>query len=373
MADIPKNNLLDVAFFLFNRVKDSDFEYVYRGSFSQGMSKKILNLAESNVKKNVDQTSLRNRIYFIMIEGLQNVTKHGEDEINSGMFAIQKSKDKYFVTTGNIIKKESEMMLKPKLEQINLLEKDELNQLHKVMLITGEISEKGGAGLGLIEMARKSGNRLLYDFQPVDDKESFFYFRTEIPNQTQNQTNIPSINDQKSIDDIKKLHENLDDENILINFNGQFNRENILSLLSIIKGDMNTGVSSKKVYNVMVEMLQNISKHTNEVDEDKRNRGIFLLSKKDNEFIVTSGNFIDIKTADSFPEKIEYLNGLDSDGLHNLYDSILLQADTATEQKTGLGLIDIRMKSEKKLLYKISQVDYKHFFLTLQTSISDLE
>lgn len=123
----------------------------------------------------------------------------------------------------------------------------------------------------------------------------------------------------------------------------------------------------------MVEMLQNISKHTNEVDEDKRNRGIFLLSKKDNEFIVTSGNFIDIKTADSFPEKIEYLNGLDSDGLHNLYDSILLQADTATEQKTGLGLIDIRMKSEKKLLYKISQVDYKHFFLTLQTSISDLE
>ncbi len=376
MKEIPANNLLELAYDLFSRVKNSDFEYVYRGNFSQRMSKKILNLAETNVKNTVDQTSLRNRIYFIMVEGLQNVTKHGEESVdseNTGLFAIQKNKDKYFVTTGNIIKKENEILLRPKLEQINLLEKDELSHLHKEILISGEISDKGGAGLGLIEMARKSGNRLLYDFKPVDENETFFYFRTEIPNQTQNQTNIPSINDQRSIEDIKKLHDSLDKENILVNFNGQFNRENILSLLSIIRGDMNTGISSKKVYNVMVEMLQNISKHTNDIELEKQNRGVFFMSKKQTEFILTSGNYISVERTEALIKTFEFINSLNLKELHAYYDKILLEKDMVTENKTGLGLTDIRIKSEKLLKYKIKPINEKLNFFTLQTSITDID
>jgi hypothetical protein len=333
-------------------------------------------LAETNVKNTVDQTSLRNRIYFIMVEGLQNVTKHGEESVdseNTGLFAIQKNKDKYFVTTGNIIKKENEILLRPKLEQINLLEKDELSHLHKEILISGEISDKGGAGLGLIEMARKSGNRLLYDFKPVDENETFFYFRTEIPNQTQNQTNIPSINDQRSIEDIKKLHDSLDKENILVNFNGQFNRENILSLLSIIRGDMNAGISSKKVYNVMVEMLQNISKHTNDIELEKQNRGVFFMSKKQTEFILTSGNYISVERTEALIKTFEFINSLNLKELHAYYDKILLEKDMVTENKTGLGLTDIRIKSEKLLKYKIKPINEKLNFFTLQTSITDID
>ncbi len=376
MKKIPANNLLELAYDLFSRVKNSDFEYVYRGNFSQRMSKKILNLAETNVKNTVDQTSLRNRIYFIMVEGLQNVTKHGEESVdseNTGLFAIQKNKDKYFVTTGNIIKKENEILLRPKLEQINLLEKDELSHLHKEILISGEISDKGGAGLGLIEMARKSGNRLLYDFKPVDENETFFYFRTEIPNQTQNQTNIPSINDHRSIEDIKKLHDSLDKENILVNFNGQFNRENILSLLSIIRGDMNAGISSKKVYNVMVEMLQNISKHTNDIELEKQNRGVFFMSKKQTEFILTSGNYISVERTEALIKTFEFINSLNLKELHAYYDKILLEKDMVTENKTGLGLTDIRIKSEKLLKYKIKPINEKLNFFTLQTSITDID
>jgi len=376
MKKIPANNLLELAYDLFSRVKNSDFEYVYRGNFSQRMSKKILNLAETNVKNTVDQTSLRNRIYFIMVEGLQNVTKHGEESVdseNTGLFAIQKNKNKYFVTTGNIIKKENEILLRPKLEQINLLEKDELSHLHKEILISGEISDKGGAGLGLIEMARKSGNRLLYDFKPVDENETFFYFRTEIPNQTQNQTNIPSINDHRSIEDIKKLHDSLDKENILVNFNGQFNRENILSLLSIIRGDMNAGISSKKVYNVMVEMLQNISKHTNDIELEKQNRGVFFMSKKQTEFILTSGNYISVERTEALIKTFEFINSLNLKELHAYYDKILLEKDMVTENKTGLGLTDIRIKSEKLLKYKIKPINEKLNFFTLQTSITDID
>ena len=42
------------------------------------------------------------------------------------------------------------------------------------MLNDSELSAKGGAGLGLIEMAKKTGNRLDFDFIRLDEKYSYF-------------------------------------------------------------------------------------------------------------------------------------------------------------------------------------------------------
>ncbi len=370
---IPGNKLLELAYQLFSRIKDTDFEYIYKGGFSQKMSKKILALAESNVKKSVDRTAMRNRIYFIMIEGLQNVTKHQDNDTDSyeeeGMFAIQKNKDKYYVTTGNVINKDNELILRPKLEQINLLDKTQLKKVYKDILLNSELSEKGGAGLGLVEMARKSGNRLLYNFEPVDKDKSFFYFRTEIPNNASNDSSIPSINDEKSVNDIKEVEGRLNNENIVINFNGKFTRDNILSFLSIIKGHMTTTKSSKKVYNIMVEMLQNISKHTNDIEGDRKNRGIFFLSKKEDQLILTSGNYMQNSHVEYLKNKLKETNNKSLKELHKSYNDVLMDFATPDAQKTGLGFIDIRIKSEKQLNYNFKKIDDEVTFFALQTSI----
>ena len=42
------------------------------------------------------------------------------------------------------------------------------------------ISDKGGAGLGFIDIARKTGSPLEYHFEPLDDKNSFFLLKTSI-------------------------------------------------------------------------------------------------------------------------------------------------------------------------------------------------
>lgn len=369
-------NLVELAYQLFTRVKDSDFEYIYRGGFSQKISKNLLSLAETNVKKTAGRTDLKNRIYFVMVEGLQNITKHGDDkdtdeikDEETGMFAIQKQKGKYYITTGNIINKDSEKSLKPKLDQLNILEKNQLNKLRKDILVTGDLSEKGGAGLGLIEMARKSGKKLVYEFDPLDDKASFFYFRTEIQGeQSLYRESAPRIGDDKSIDDLKSLHKKLNDENVLINFNGKFNQENILSILSVIRGHMNVSSTSKKVYNIMVEMLQNISKHTNNIEDNIKNRGIFFLSKKEGDFILTSGNYIHNSDIESLTNSIDNVNNLSSDELYDRYNNVLLDM-TVSDKKTGLGFIDIRIKSEKRIVYYFKKIDENYSFFALQSTI----
>jgi hypothetical protein len=76
------------------------------------------------------------------------------------------------------------------------------NYQHEVLSASG-FSEKGGAGLGLIEMVRKSGNKLSYGFENINEKNSYFYFQTKITDISANiATNEISYNHQI----IKTIH-----------------------------------------------------------------------------------------------------------------------------------------------------------------------
>jgi hypothetical protein len=64
---------------------------------------------------------------------------------------------------------------------VNVLDKDGLKMLYKEVLSNEERSDKGGGGLGIIDIARKSRQKLVYDFMDVDDQYSFFSLYIKIP------------------------------------------------------------------------------------------------------------------------------------------------------------------------------------------------
>ena len=366
---------LKVTYDLFDRVGNDDFEYIYRGVFTQNLTRKILSLAESNLQRFVDKGSLQNRIYFIMVEGLQNVTRQQRVESAAtdehlGIFAIQKKGNRYLITTGNSIVNSKVELLKEKLEQVSNLDREEIKELHREIVGRGELSAKGGAGLGLIEMARRSGNKLSFDFEYIDLYWSYFYLQTEIPSRTYGNSAVEELETSKFMRDMKSLNRILSKRNILLNFNGNFNQNNILSLLSIIKGQMRVSRAAKKVYNIMVEMLQNISKHGNDYqDSDDGNSGIFSLAQTEEEYILSSGNYILNKYVDELREKLDLINSLDTSELNEYFNKILLEQITIDPKKTGLGFVDIRLKCNKKVAYDFRKLDDEFSFFTLQTSI----
>ena len=366
---------LKLTYDLFKRVKSGDFEYIYRGAFTQNLTRKILSLAESNLQRFVDKSSLQNRIYFIMVEGLQNVTRHQEKSLESntdhaGIFAIQKVGERYVITTGNTIVNTKVDSLKQRLEKVNNLDREELKKLHREILSTGELSEKGGAGLGLIEMARRSGNRLIFDFEYIDLYWSYFYLQTEIPSRTYSRDASEELEETSAMRDIKHLNHLLDKKNILLNFNGSFNQNNILSLLSIIKGQMRVNKAAKKVYYIMVEMLQNISKHGQYYDDNADgNPGIFYLGQTDEEYVLTSGNYIKNEYVDDIKERLNIINEMDNNELNEYFNQILLDQNVIDPRKTGLGFVDIRLKCNRKIAYDFKKIDDNYSFFTLQTSV----
>jgi hypothetical protein len=367
---------LGFIFKLFKAMQKDNLNYIYRGVFTAKITDNILALAESNLVKKEDPRALKRKVYNVMVEGLQNVTKHQADidvevENNNGVFVLKKEHAKYFITTGNLIENENIDSLKTQIEQVNKLDKDELKAYHRKILIDGKISAKGGAGLGLIDMARKSGNKLLYAFEKVDEKYSYFYLHTEIPS-TSSGISLISTKKPGTIQYISALHKMLNEENVLIIFNSYFNQDSLMNLLSIIEKQMVEKLSLKKrIYNTMVEMFQNIIQHGDDYRQTEEGKaGLFYISENEEEYLLNTGNYIRNSKIPVLNEKLEHINSLDEEELEDFYNTRLFDFDIDTNKEAGLGIIDIRIKTDSKLEFSFLNVDENYSFYTLRAKIS---
>ncbi|MFC2151703.1 SiaB family protein kinase [Bacteroidota bacterium] len=125
---------------------------------------------------------MRKRVYSLSVECLDNILKHSdlnEEEheliINyPPRFIVERIAEDYLIHTGNIVLNENIDRIIKKLEKLNNLKFEEINDLYKESLANAEISEKGGAGLGLIVMAKTTKQKIRYDFEKMSDKFSYF-------------------------------------------------------------------------------------------------------------------------------------------------------------------------------------------------------
>ena len=93
---------------------------------------------------------------------------------------IRKVDGEYSIMTGNFIANENVELMEGRLDRINAMDKDELKMYYKEVLNNGEMSAKGGGGLGMIDIARKSGKKLEYKFDHIDDEYSFFSLNIKV-------------------------------------------------------------------------------------------------------------------------------------------------------------------------------------------------
>ena len=60
------------------------------------------------------------------------------------------------------------------------MDEEALKETYKKMIKESVLSEKAGAGLGFIDIIKKTGNKVEFHFEPIDDKVSFFIFKTKV-------------------------------------------------------------------------------------------------------------------------------------------------------------------------------------------------
>ena len=163
---------------------------VYQGDFTQETTKSILAMAERNIDSSGEESNIKRKVFNVMVESLQNIVKHsdelvdGETRSHSAIFLIGREANKYTIMSGNPIRKGNIDKLQKSLEHINALDKDGLKDLYKDIIKNTTISEKGGAGLGFVDMARKSGGKLEFEFPEMSAEYCFFSLKVNVPRES---------------------------------------------------------------------------------------------------------------------------------------------------------------------------------------------
>jgi len=363
---------------MFQDIEKGDLEYIYKGEVTSTVVTNILDLAKLNLKDD-DIRPLSSRIYFILGEGLQNISRH-QDKIDDTTTAdsiiyIKKKKDTYNITTGNLIKKDKKEELENKLKKINSMSVEELREFARYIRTNYALSEKGGANLGLVEIAKRSGSVLIYGFNEYNDKYSYFYFSIDLDLTDFEQSNKFKENKDKqtSIDFLKKFHFTLTEQNIYLVFKGDFHQNNILALFDILRKQMAETVVSIKLKNILIEVLQNIEKHGDNISNiTDWKPGIVTIHKDENTYYLSASNYIENSKIDSLKEKIDKINSLNKNELNEYYRKSLLNFDTElTSKKTGLGYIDIRRRCGNGLFFDFIKLDNNYSIFFIQISINE--
>jgi hypothetical protein len=164
---------------------------VYQGDFTQESTKSILSMAERNLDSSGEESSIKRKVFNVMVEALQNIVKHsdelvdGQTRSHAAIFLIGRESNRYSIMSGNPIRKENVASLTASLEKINGLDKDGLKDLYKEIIKNTTISDKGGAGLGFVDMARKSGEKLEFSFPEMTSEYCFFCLKVNVPRDTE--------------------------------------------------------------------------------------------------------------------------------------------------------------------------------------------
>ena len=172
---------------LASEIASSGFPLIYKGEMNHQIMRSFAFMANRKISDMDVPTSIRKRVFHIMIECLQNITKHSDDydekerQIGNGLFVVGREKDSFFIVTGNLIRNDKMAPLEERLISLNNASPTDLKSLFLQQMIGGELTEKGGAGLGLIDIARKSKRKLYYHFVPYENNRHFFILAVTIP------------------------------------------------------------------------------------------------------------------------------------------------------------------------------------------------
>lgn len=154
----------------------------YKGHLTFNTIGRLLTLLKQQMEEKQIEINFYKRILSVMIEVLENIYKNADQYQENQFiskniiptFRIARDNQVYFIESTNPIKTRHSEILRKKIARINKANEAELKLLYRQTISNGKFTDKGGAGLGLIEMVKISGNPIQYQFDPIDDEFSLY-------------------------------------------------------------------------------------------------------------------------------------------------------------------------------------------------------
>ena len=132
--------------------------------------------------------SIYRKIVTLMVEIIENNYKYVnekdhilENSPKKPYFLLKKEGAYFKLESGNPILKKDGEELKNKIEYINQLPYNELQEFYKNTMANGIYENKKGAGLGIMKMAKISKNKIHYSIVNITGNIAYYTIKIFIP------------------------------------------------------------------------------------------------------------------------------------------------------------------------------------------------
>lgn len=179
-----------------------------------------------------------------------------------------------------------------------------------------------------------------------------------------------------------EIYEDLKKRNIILSFKGDITPDLLTSILFVIEQKLdryNEGNKVKrKVFNVLVECLQNLYHHSDDDNEENfidepdkvKPTVIVMVAKNDIGYNILTGNMVPSENVGDLKNRLEEINDLSKDELKELYLATLTDGKRSRKGGGGLGFLEIARKSGRKLEFGIVPYDDQSSFFSLNVKIA---
>jgi hypothetical protein len=311
---------------------------------------------------------------MFVLESLQNVSRHSHKYEHSDMSLVVYSRNVngYTVSTGNAIPVSGVNELRLRLDEINKLNSIEIREAYRQMLMKSEISGKGGAGLGLIEMAKKTGNKLDYSFVELDNEFCYFILSKTVDSEGIG-VHLKTKEEPFNSNAVTGLEKMMSENNIYLIWSGHLSlgiEKEVLSFTEtkLTEEDIELSIR-KRVFSILVEILENVANYSpGREAEEEYGMPVAMIRLVDKVYLLTTGNLVLNSKVDQLKRKLDTINKYDKLGLKDLFTQSL-SAQTIRSDSTGnMGLIEMARKSGSKLTYQFETVNelYSYYTLTVR-------
>ncbi|HAM11595.1 MAG: hypothetical protein A2X05_00840 [Bacteroidetes bacterium GWE2_41_25] len=347
--------------------------FAYRGVVTNENSVPLLMLLENEMKSSEYGYLGRKRLFMFVLESLQNVQRHSNknQHANMSLVVYSKTDNGYTVSTGNVIPNENIDILKSKLDEVNNLATEDIRNVYRQMLNNAELSSKGGAGLGLIEMAKKTGNRLDYAFYTIN-KEFSYYILSKTVDSGGTGSHDSEKGGQFDGTSVTLLEKLMDEKDIYLIWSGHVSPEVGKEVISFAETKLTEqdieGRQRKRVFSTLVELLDNVGNYSpgREVEE-KYGKPFAMIRLVGRVYYLSTGNLILKSKVVQLKEKLDAVNKLDKDGLKEMFIKSLTDQESDIDSTGNMGLIEMVKKSGNKLTYIFEDIneEYSYYMLTV--------
>ncbi len=163
-----------------NAMQKSGVIMAYNGVVSDELMVTLADILKARLL-GLDDAKRSRTVFSVFMEGMQNLIWHGQTAgAASGMVCISEEDGEIVIVCGNRIARADSVNLNEVLGQLQSADKDTIRQLYREGMSRSAERDGPGAGLGLLEIARRASHPISFAFTDIDEAHVDFFLAARI-------------------------------------------------------------------------------------------------------------------------------------------------------------------------------------------------